>query len=52
MNLFEYSTWVYRHELSPFTASDATAQPRKRRHLNIPFDDSCAIVGIQVASDM
>ena len=42
MNLYEYSTWVYRHELHPFAGSDATAQPRKPRHLDFPFDDSYA----------
>ena len=42
MNLYEYSTWVYRHELPPFASSDTAAQPSKRCHLDIPFDDSYA----------
>jgi hypothetical protein len=41
MNLYTYSMWVFRVELTPFYGADASGQQAKRpRFIDIPFDES------------
>ena len=40
MNIYVYSLWAYRVELTPFAGNAGSHVPAKPRHVDVPFDET------------